>query len=89
MSVIQFDHIAIPPFRAPAGPPDPPPSVTLLGVRLRAHSAERAATLRLAVDVDADAHEGPTAVEFASARPLSLPQAPHPLPGTSFRRVTA
>jgi methylmalonyl-CoA/ethylmalonyl-CoA epimerase len=104
-----------PPFRAPAGPPDPPPPVTVLGVRLRARSAERADTLlarvlsghraaaggvrlvyrwpgspmRLAVDVEADADEGPTAVEFASARPSSLPQTPHPLLGTSFRRVTA
>jgi len=103
-----------PPFRAPAGPPDPPPAVTVLGVRLRARSAERADTLwsavlggrrdasvgalvyrwpgspmRVAVDVDADADEGPTAVEFASAGPRSLPQTPHPLLGTSFRRVTA
>ncbi len=103
-----------PPFRAPAGPPDPPPPVTLLGVRLRARAAERADTLwsavlggrrdasvgalvyrwpgspmRLAIDVDAGADEGPTAVEFASARPLNLPQPPHPLLGTSFRRVTA
>jgi hypothetical protein len=103
-----------PPFRAPAGPPDPPPPVTLLGVRLRARAAERAdalwsavlggrrdasvgalvyrwpgSPLRLVVDVDADADEGATAVEFASARPLSLPQTPHPRLGTSFRRVTA
>jgi len=103
-----------PPFRAPAGPPDPPPPVTILGLRLRARSTERADTLwsevlggrrdasvgalvyrwpgsplRLAVDVDAGADEGPTAVEFASARPVSLPQTPHPLLGTSFCRVTA
>jgi hypothetical protein len=39
--------------------------------------------------VDADADEGPTAVEFASAGPRSLPETPHPLLGTSFRRVTA
>lgn len=45
--------------------------------------------MRVTVDVDADADEGPTAVEFASARPRSLPQTPHPLLGTSFRRVTA
>ena len=102
-----------PPFRAPAGPPDPPPPVTVLGVRLRARSAERADTLwarvlsgrraaadgarlvyrwpgspmRLAVDVDADADEGPRAVEFASAWPRRLPQTPHPLLGTSFRRT--
>ena len=103
-----------PTFRAPAGPPDPPPPVTILGLRLRARSTERADTLwsevlggrrdasvgalvyrwpgsplRLAVDVDAGADEGPTAVEFASARPVSLPQTPHPLLGTSFCRVTA
>jgi Glyoxalase/Bleomycin resistance protein/Dioxygenase superfamily len=104
-----------PPFRAPAGPPDPSPSVTVLGLRLSAHSAERADTLRarvlggrraagdgirlvyrwpgspmrLAVYVDADADEGPTAVEVECAWPLSLPPTPYPLLGTSFRRVTA
>jgi methylmalonyl-CoA/ethylmalonyl-CoA epimerase len=107
-------HTPRPSFRAPAGPPDPPPAVTVLGARLRARSAERADTLwsavlggrrdvsvgvlvyrwpgspmRLAVDVDADADEGPTAVEFASARPVSLPQTPHPLLGASFCRGTA
>ncbi len=49
----------------------------------------RGSPMRLAVDVDADADEGPTAVEFASARPVSLPQTPHPLLGASFCRGTA
>ena len=31
-----------PPWEPPAGPPDPPASVTIVGLRLRAHSRERA-----------------------------------------------
>jgi methylmalonyl-CoA/ethylmalonyl-CoA epimerase len=37
------------PFPAPAGPADPPPAVTVLGLRARARSAERAHTLWSAV----------------------------------------
>jgi hypothetical protein len=100
-----------PPFPAPAGPPDPPPAVTVLGLRTRARSAERAHTLwsavlhgrradvdgalvyrwpsspmRIAVEVDSTADEGPVAVEFASPRAVSLPETPPLALGASFRR---
>ncbi len=99
------------PFAAPPGPPDPPPAVTVLGLRTRARSEERAETLwgavlggrrdgagggpvyrwpgspmRITVDVDAGAEEGPLAVEFSSPRPVSLPDTPPSTLGTSFRR---
>jgi catechol 2,3-dioxygenase-like lactoylglutathione lyase family enzyme len=99
------------PFAAPAGPADPPAAVTVLGLRMRARSAERAGTLwgavlqgrrdaaarplvyrwpgspmRIAVDCDAGADEGPLAVEFASVRAVDLPDTPHPTLGTVFRR---
>jgi hypothetical protein len=45
--------------------------------------------LRIAVDVDPAAEEGPVAVEFASPRAVGLPQAPHPVLGAVFRRGTA
>lgn len=102
------------PFAAPAGPADPPPAVTVLGLRLRARSAERAHTLwsavlqgrrdaaggglvyrwpgspmRIAVDVDPGADEGPLAVEFAGPRSVRLPGTPHAALGTSFRRGVA
>jgi catechol 2,3-dioxygenase-like lactoylglutathione lyase family enzyme len=95
------------PFETPGGPADPPPAVTVLGLRLRARSGERADTLwsrvlggrrddsgrslvyrwpgspmRIAVDVDPAADEGPVAVEVASARPLCLPSTPDPVLGT-------
>jgi methylmalonyl-CoA/ethylmalonyl-CoA epimerase len=83
-----------PPASIPPGLPDPPPPVRILGLRLRAHSPERAITqwrdvlqgelgrtpegglvfrwsaspLRLVVDVDPTAPEGPTAIELASER---------------------
>jgi hypothetical protein len=83
-----------PPASIPPGLPDPPPAVSILGLRLRAHSRERAITqwrevlqgemgktpegslvfrwsdspLRLVVDVDATAPEGPTAIEIARER---------------------
>jgi hypothetical protein len=41
--------------------------------------------MRIAVDVDADAEEGPVAVEYASLRAVSLPSTPHPALGTVFR----
>jgi hypothetical protein len=99
------------PFAAPPGPADPPAAVTVLGLRTRARSAERAntlwsavlqgrrteaggvlvyhwpgSTMRIAVELDAGADEGPVAVEFASARPVDLPEMPHPTLGTAFRR---
>jgi methylmalonyl-CoA/ethylmalonyl-CoA epimerase len=99
---------------APPGLPDPPQAVTIVGLRTRARSVERAETqwgrllqgrrgqagsalvyrwpdspMRIAVEVDADAEEGPIAIEFASARTVGLPRTPHPALGTVFRRGTA
>lgn len=42
--------------------------------------------MRVAVEIDAGADEGPIAVEFASARAVALPQTRHPTLGTVFRR---
>jgi methylmalonyl-CoA/ethylmalonyl-CoA epimerase len=106
--------VARAPFPAPPGPPAPPPPVTLVGLRTRARSAERAETqwgrvlqgrrgqaggslvyrwpgspLRIAVDVDLAAEEGPVAIEFASPRTVGLPRGPHPALGAVFRRGTA
>lgn len=81
----------------PPGLPDPPPPVRILGLRLCAHSAERALTqwrdvldgqvettgagglifrwrdspMRLAVDVDPTAVEGPIALELTSDRTVA------------------
>jgi methylmalonyl-CoA/ethylmalonyl-CoA epimerase len=86
-----------PALSTPPGLPDPPPTVRILGLRLRAHSAERALTqwrdlldgqvettgagglifrwvdspMRLAVDVDATAIEGPIALEVTSDRTVA------------------
>jgi methylmalonyl-CoA/ethylmalonyl-CoA epimerase len=101
-------------FAAPPGPPGPPPAVTVLGLRMRARSVERADTqwggllqgrrgqagsaivyrwpgspMRIAVDVDPGAEEGPVAIELASARVVGLPREPHPVLGVLFRRGTA
>ena len=106
-------HAPRPPFRAPAGPSDPPPAVTVLGLRVRARSAERADTLwsrvlggrraaagtsllyrwpgspmRIAVDVDAAADEGPIAVEVAGGRSAGLAPTPDPVLGTVFRAAS-
>lgn len=85
-----------PTVRAP-----PPPPVTILGLRMRARSGERAMTLwervlqgacaegaggelifrwpdsamRIAVEVDPAADEGPVAIEFTSDREVTLPGA--------------
>lgn len=99
------------PFAGPPAPADRPPAVTLLGLRTRVRSAERADTLwsvvlqgrraeaggalvyrwpgaplRIAVEIDASADEGPLAVEFASARAVGLPETRHATLGTVFRR---
>jgi methylmalonyl-CoA/ethylmalonyl-CoA epimerase len=100
---------------APAGPPAPPPPVTMVGLRLRARSVERADTqwsqilkgsrqaaadgalvyrwpgspMRIAVDVDPAAEEGPVAIEYVSDRPVDLAATPHPVLGATFRRVTS
>ncbi len=45
--------------------------------------------LRIAVDVDASAEEGPRAVEVAAARALALPEGPHPVLGAAFVQVAS
>jgi methylmalonyl-CoA/ethylmalonyl-CoA epimerase len=81
----------------PPGLPDAPPSVRILGLRMRVHSSERALTqwrdilqaeveagpvggltfrwpdspMRILVDVDPTAAEGPLAIELASERGLA------------------
>ena len=45
--------------------------------------------LRIAVDVDPAAEEGPVAIEYASDRPVDLAAMPHPVLGATFRRVTS
>jgi methylmalonyl-CoA/ethylmalonyl-CoA epimerase len=100
------------PWSAPSGPPSPPTPVTVLGLRMRVRSVERAETqwrrilhgvregadgapvyrwpgspMRIAVEVDANADEGPVAIEYASVHSVALPAAPHPVLGATFRQV--
>jgi methylmalonyl-CoA/ethylmalonyl-CoA epimerase len=102
------------PWSAPPGPPAPPAPVTVLGLRMRARSVERADTqwsrilhgvredahgalvyrwpgspMRIAVDVDAKADEGPVAIEYACDHPAALPATPDPVLGATFRRVAS
>jgi methylmalonyl-CoA/ethylmalonyl-CoA epimerase len=97
----------------PAGPLDPPPPVTIVGLRLRASSRERAwrqwgqilqgecaegegeqvyrwrgSPLGVVVAIDAAGDEGPLAIEYASARPIALPEGRHPVLGVAFERRT-
>ncbi|MBI3824968.1 MAG: VOC family protein [Candidatus Rokubacteria bacterium] len=94
-------------------PPPPavlPPAVRVLGLRLRARSAERARTqwhaviggseagdadgtllyawpdsaMRIAVEIDPRAQEGPLAIEVASERALDLPAGAHPALGAAI-----
>jgi len=93
------------PMAPPPSVPDAPAAVTLLGLRMRCQSRERAVTqwgkvlqgqlrdeprgdlvfgwpgsfLRLAVEIDPVQNEGPTAIELASSRRLTLPVGPHPV----------
>ena len=117
--VVQFaesaggDDGAQPHWQPPPGPPDPPAPVTVVGLRLRAHSRDRArrqwetvleghpsegpegeliyrwpdSPMRLAVEIDPARDEGPVAIEVASDRAIALPDGPHPVLGTVFRRV--
>lgn len=43
--------------------------------------------MRLAVDVDPEAPEGPVAIEYASDRPVDLPAGRHPVLGVVFARA--
>jgi catechol 2,3-dioxygenase-like lactoylglutathione lyase family enzyme len=45
------------------------------------------APLRIAVDVDPAAPEGPVAIEIAAPLPRALPEGPHPVLGASFVTV--
>jgi methylmalonyl-CoA/ethylmalonyl-CoA epimerase len=45
--------------------------------------------MRIAVDVDPAAEEGPVAIEFAAPRTVPLPETPHPVLGAVFRRSPA
>lgn len=82
----------------PSGPANPPPPVTILGLRVRTRARERSRTLwesvlqgecsegaagelvfrwpdspmRIAVEIDPAAEEGPLAIEFASEREVTL-----------------
>jgi len=97
----------------PAVPGPPPRPVTILGLRLRAGSPERATTLwgrvllgeraepaagelgfrwpgspmRIAVEIDPAAEEGPLAIEFASDRAVVLPARPSAALGAAFAQV--
>lgn len=96
---------------APAGAPDPPRAVRVVGLRLRARTAERAraqwgdicggeeaseltfcwpdSPLRIAVDIDERAAEGPVCIEVASERPLALPAEAVPALGARFLQLAS
>ena len=104
--VVQIVETAVTPPREPPGSippgwPEAPPPVRILGLRLRAHSRERArmqwrdildgemettpegslvfrwpgSPMRLVVDVDPTAAEGPLAIELADERPVAALEA--------------
>lgn len=96
----------------PPGPANPPPSVRILGLRMRAHSREAAqrqwseillgestedspaelvyrwpgSPMRLVVEIDPAAQDGPLAIEYATDREIALPDRPHPVLGARFIR---
>jgi catechol 2,3-dioxygenase-like lactoylglutathione lyase family enzyme len=114
--VVQFaESSGAPPphrWRPPAAPPHPPPPVTILGLRTRARSVERAqrqwgevltgsatagtigeviyrwpeSPMTIAVEIDPAADEGPVTIDIVATRPLSVPEAPHPVLGARFSR---
>jgi hypothetical protein len=43
--------------------------------------------MRLVVEIDPAAEEGPLAIEYASARRVALPAGPHPILGARFEAV--
>jgi methylmalonyl-CoA/ethylmalonyl-CoA epimerase len=45
--------------------------------------------MRVAVDIDPVAEEGPVAIEYVSDRPVTLAAAPHPVLGATFRRLAS
>jgi catechol 2,3-dioxygenase-like lactoylglutathione lyase family enzyme len=103
-----------PPHRLalPPRPPDAPDPVSIVGLRLRVRSPERAALqwarvleaepaeeegtlvyrwagspMRIAVDVEPGADEGPVCIEFLSPRAVPLGPEPAPALGTVFRAL--
>jgi methylmalonyl-CoA/ethylmalonyl-CoA epimerase len=88
-------------------------AITVLGLRTRARSGERAHTqwgavvrgepaaaasgavvyrwpgsaMRIVVEIDPGADEGPLAIEYTSRQPVALPEGRHPVLGAVFRRV--
>lgn len=106
------DGVTPKPWKPPASPANPPAPVTVLGLRLRSRSAERAelqwgqilegtasrgddgelvyrwerSPLRLVVEIDPAADEGPVAIEIASDRAVDLPSGKHPVVGATFVR---
>jgi methylmalonyl-CoA/ethylmalonyl-CoA epimerase len=115
--VVQFAEASGPPPRwlpLPAGPPDPPEPVAIVGLRVRARSLERAdvqwrdvlagepaeedggrvyrwagSPMRIAVEVDPGAEEGPVALEVMGRKPVTLGPQPVPALGTVFRGLPA
>ncbi len=95
----------------PPGPADPPPPVTIVGLRMVARSRERArrqwvaildgqgaegsagelvyrwpgSPMRLAVEIDPSAEEGPVAIEYASERAVGFSESRHPVLGVVFK----
>ncbi|MBI3629869.1 MAG: VOC family protein [Candidatus Rokubacteria bacterium] len=91
-------------WQPPAGPANAPTPATVLGLRMRARSLERARTqwelvlegeaaegtageviyrwpgspMRLAVEVDPAAEEGPIGIELEAPAPIAFPAAAHP-----------
>jgi hypothetical protein len=98
------------PWQPPAVTADPPPPVTIVGLRVRSHSADRArqlwervalgervangtgmlvfrwpaSPLRIAVEIDPAAVEGPVAIEYASTRPVVIDPGAGTLVGVRF-----
>jgi methylmalonyl-CoA/ethylmalonyl-CoA epimerase len=116
--VVQFAETSHRAEASPASGRSPEPAdtaITVLGLRTRARSRERAHTqwgavvrgeredpasgatvyrwpgsaMRIVVEIDPSADEGPLAIEYTSRRPVALPGGPHPVLGAVFRRVAA
>jgi methylmalonyl-CoA/ethylmalonyl-CoA epimerase len=97
------------------GPEPAEAAITVLGLRTRAYSRERAHTqwgavvrgeredpandtvvyrwpgsaMRIVVEIDPTADEGPLAIEYTRRRPIALSGKPHPVLGAVFRRAAA
>jgi methylmalonyl-CoA/ethylmalonyl-CoA epimerase len=116
--VVQLAETAQRAETSPASGRSPRPAetaITVLGLRTRARSRERAHTqwgavvrgeredptsgtvlyrwpgsaMRIVVEIDPVADEGPLAIEYSAPRPVALPGGPHPVLGVVFRSVAA